>query len=258
MTMGSLLGSNDPAPYEVRNHSAECPLVIACDHAENRFPEGMDKLGVSAEYLGQHIAYDIGAKQVAISLSEKFNAPLILANYSRLLIDLNRHLDSDTLIVAQSDGIPIPGNQNISDEEKHRRISEIFYPYHDAYEQLVKRVSAQYEKPIILSVHSFTPTMNGFARPWDYGVLWEEAHESLAMKLFDGFSEYPNLNIGDNQPYHANYPRGYAQVHHAENRNIEMALIEIRQDRVASQVGQMRAADELYEVIEPLLNWQRA
>lgn len=244
----------DPAPFEVINRTGSAPLVIACDHASNRVPESLENLGLEQTELEKHIAYDIGAKQVAFALSEQFDAPLISANYSRLVIDLNRHLDDPSLIVDQSDGIAIPANLQLSETQRQWRIDEIFMSYHDAYSELVADRQSNHELPMILSIHSFTPSMNGSDRPWHYGVLWDSAHESLSKRILDNFQQFEDLTIGSNEPYHANDPKGYAQVIRAENNQLQMALIEIRQDIVADACGQNAAANKLFSVISPLLS----
>lgn len=57
-------------------------MMIACDHAGNKIPNKLGSLGLAATLLEDHIAYDIGARQVAMILSKQFDAPLLLANYA--------------------------------------------------------------------------------------------------------------------------------------------------------------------------------
>ena len=240
--------------FQVHNPGGSSPLLIGCDHAENRIPEAYANLGLADEHLEKHIAYDIGAKNVALLLSEMFDAPAITGGYSRLMIDLNRHLDDPSLIVETSDGIPIPGNQDLDESERSWRIDQFFHPYHNQYAAMVDEMADRTNIAFILSVHSFTPTLNGIPRPWDYGVLWTDAHANLAKLLLEGFSNHPELEIGSNEPYHAGFPQGYAQVAHGEHRGVEMALIEIRQDLVDTAAGQEAAADKLYSVLKPLVH----
>ncbi len=248
-----MLNFNDPTPFDVINENGKAPLLIACDHAENRIPECLSGLGMDKAHLEKHIAYDIGAKQVSIMLSRMFDAPLICSGYSRLVIDLNRHLDAHSLVTPHSDNIDVPGNQNLSAEEIKQRIDCFFHPYHDQYARMAKRVVADHDQPLILSVHSFTPSINGIPRPWEYGVLWDDPHRKLSQMVIDNFRKIDGLTIGDNQPYHARDPMGYAQVEHAEKNGMEMALIEIRQDLIVDKQRQMQAAEIMYQVISPLI-----
>ncbi len=244
---------SEPPPFEVRNPEGSSPILIACDHAEIRIPKQLGNLGLNNDQLQMHIACDIGAKQVAIQLSRLFDAPLILSNYSRLVIDLNRHLDDPTLIADESDHIPVPGNQNLQDTDRQQRINQIFHPYHNQYSDLVTRMIEKHRTPIILSVHSFTPCMDGFSRPWHFGVLYEK-DEALARRLLAAFAKLPNRVTGDNKPYDARIPQGYAQLVHARDRGVEMALIEIRQDLIACTRDQVDIANLVYEVTKSAIS----
>ncbi len=107
----SLLGKDDPPPFEMLNLSGVTPLLLVCDHASQLVPSALYGLGLRADTLDLHIAYDIGAGEVSRSLSETLDAPVVLAGYSRLLIDLNRPPEHPESILTASDDIPIPGNK---------------------------------------------------------------------------------------------------------------------------------------------------
>ena len=248
-----MLDSSEPPPFEVINHDGRAPLLIACDHAANRIPASLCGLGLGQEHLEKHIAYDIGAKQVSIRLAEMFDAPLLSAGYSRLVIDLNRHLDDVSLVLDNSDNVVIPGNRGLSDADVARRIDHFFHPYHDQYAQMADQLAQTHPRSLILSVHSFTPTYEGRNRPWHYGVLWDESHANAARTLLASFAKIEGIVVGDNKPYHACDPQGYAQVVHAAQNGLEMALIEIRQDLVTDPRGQAQAADTIFKVLSPLV-----
>ncbi len=246
-----MLSLGEPPPFDVHNVNGRAPILITCDHAANRIPASLSNLGMEASMLERHIAYDIGARQVAMALSKRFDAPMLLSTYSRLVIDLNRHLDDPTLIVDVSDSTTIFGNRNLSATQKRERINTIFRPYHDMHGRLVDQLVARHATPFILSVHSFTPTFNGSTRPWHFGVLWDRC-ESLAKKLVRGLRQDNTLCVGENQPYHATDPLGYSMVVHAQNRGIDMGLIEIRQDLIEHPAGQQAAAETLARTIASL------
>ena len=84
--------------------------LIICDHSSNEIPKSYKNLGVSNKDLESHIAYDLGASDLASNLSESLNCSLIMANFSRLLIDPNRGIDDPTLIPKISEGKIIKGN----------------------------------------------------------------------------------------------------------------------------------------------------
>ena len=80
--------------YQLFNQNCNSKFLLLCDHATNRIPKHISKtqLGLTDEQLGQHIAFDLGAKGTAIELSKNLSAPLITSNFSRLVIDPNRSL----------------------------------------------------------------------------------------------------------------------------------------------------------------------
>ncbi len=247
--------------YDVLNPEGKGPLMIACDHGGNTLPESMDGLVSSPEQMELHIAYDIGVRQVASILSKMFDAAALIANYSRLLVDLNRYPGDPDQIPSVSGGHRIVGNECITQQEIDFRLEKYFYPYHDHHATMVANLKSTFCKPIILSIHSFTEDLYDVLRPWHFGVLWEKDRE-LAHNLLAGFRsrgerENPHLVIGDNQPYHASTPQGYSIVEHAAHQGVEMALLEIRQDLLLDSAGQAWAAGIIFEVVKPLLDDRR-
>ena len=254
--MTALLTANAPRLFDVINPDGKAPVIVCCDHGGKHIPAPLNGLGLQPASLELHIACDIGARQVAELLAHRLDAPLLLANYSRLVIDLNRHPNDPTLIPEVSDGIVIPGNARLSAARRQQRIDEMFAPYHRRYRDLVDRLQAEFVKPLIIALHSFAPAIQGISRPWDIGLLWEHHHD-LAQSIIANLAENDGdaLCIGRNQPYHARDPLGYAMVVHAQARDVEMALIEIRQDRIQHGAGQQWAADTLHRALSPLLDY---
>ncbi len=126
-----------PPAYRVVNEGGKSAFVLVCEHASRFIPEHYVGLGLSSADLERHIAWDIGAERVAVELSRLLDAQLILANYSRLIIDLNRPLDSATSIPEVSETTRIPGNSGISLDERRHRASEYFTPFHQRLTQLL-------------------------------------------------------------------------------------------------------------------------
>ncbi|HEY1146162.1 MAG TPA: N-formylglutamate amidohydrolase, partial [Allosphingosinicella sp.] len=117
-----------PAPVERINEEGDCPIILVCEHASNHIPAEYDGLGLAPSDLTRHIAWDIGAAAVARRLSALLGAPAFLGAYSRLLIDLNRPLDSATSIPVRSEATVIAGNHDLSPAERRRRQTMIFAP----------------------------------------------------------------------------------------------------------------------------------
>jgi predicted N-formylglutamate amidohydrolase len=210
-------------------------LILICDHAENRLPSRYGTLGLGAEALTRHIAWDPGARAVTLSLARRLDAPAVLSRFSRLLIDPNRGRDDPTLIMRLSDRAVIPGNRAIDEHERMDRIERYYRPYDDAIGRAIEVALATGTVPAIVSIHSFTPVWRGRGRPWQAGILWD-ADPRLAQPLIDGLRAGGDLVVGDNEPY-AGDLAGDTLYRHATRRGLAHALIEIRQDLIADEDG---------------------
>ncbi len=248
-----MLKPHEPPIYDIHNSNGKTPLLIGCDHAENRIPEGLSNLGLEPEHLDSHIALDVGAKQVSILLSEMFDAPLIMASYSRLVIDLNRYPQDPSLILEVSDGIPIPGNINLDSSTRQERIDSFFVPYHKKFAEIARNMMDCHEDPLLLALHSFSPIIGGERRPWHYGVMWDEYPRNVKHQLLKGLYRFDGLQIGDNKPYSGHSPQGYAHVEHGHKNNMRVALLEIRQDLISKSADQEHSAELLYQVFKDII-----
>jgi len=206
-------------------------LLFICDHASNRLPERYGTLGLDRELLKTHIAYDIGAAEVARTLAGEFASPAVLAAWSRLLIDLNRGADDPTLVMKLSDGSVIPGNARADAVEVAARTRDFHAPYHGAIAAELEAFRARDQVPTIVSMHSFTPAWKGRKRPWEVGVLWDRdgrlAQPLLTHLVAAGFC------VGDNEPYSGELENDCLYRHGTMN-GLPHVLIEIRQDLIAS------------------------
>lgn len=218
-------------------------LILLCDHAENRLPAEYGTLGLPAGELERHIAYDIGARRVTERLAETLGAPAVLTRFSRLLIDCNRGEDDPTLIMRLSDGAIVPGNRTLSREERSTRIARYYRPYHEAISELIDQAIADGIAPVLLSVHSFTPAWRGVPRPWHAAVLWDK-DPRLAQPLIAALGTDPALVVGDNEPYTGKL-KGDCLWRHGTSRGLAHAIVEIRQDLIAEEAGQIAWAERL-------------
>ncbi|NHX28310.1 N-formylglutamate amidohydrolase, partial [Escherichia coli] len=159
-------------------------------------------LGVHPEDMARHIAYDPGAKGVSLGLGAALNAPVVMSNFSRLVIDPNRGEDDPTLVMRLYDGTIIPGNARIDEAEIERRKQAFYRPYHDA----VAHMAARREDVIIVAIHSYTPRLNGRPpRPWHVGIL-HAADQRLARPLISRLRCDSDLCVGENDPYGGHLP----------------------------------------------------
>ena len=232
-------------------HGADRPgrWVVSCDHAANTVPEFVNggDLGLKAEDMQRHIAFDIGAAGVSLALGKALNSPVILSNFSRLVIDPNRGTDDPTLLMKLYDGTLIPANRYTGADELDARLEVCYRPYHAALGALMGRPNA-----VLASVHSFTPQLVGKPRrPWEIGIL--SGHDTrLSAALLARLAQETDLTVGDNEPYSGHLP-GDAMDTHALKYGRPNVLLEVRQDLIADADGQQYWADRLAPILDETL-----
>jgi predicted N-formylglutamate amidohydrolase len=256
LSESELIGPDEPAPYELIEGAGDCRVIFVCDHASNRFPAALGHLGVPARYLNDHIAWDIGAAGVTRRLRKRFAADALFANYSRLVIDLNRRPGDWSVIPALSDGVLIAGNLSLTQAERDARGEAFHRPYHEAIEQRIKQRIDQDRTgarlPVFIGIHSFTPKFHTTPRPWHAGILWDR-DPRLAVPLLASLRARGEFFIGDNEPYSGRHTADYSIDTHAETRGMAHVGIEIRQDLISDETGQDRWAGILGDALEPIL-----
>lgn len=232
--------------YEIHGAERPAPYLILCDHARNTVPPfvGGGDLGLPPADMARHIAYDVGAEGVAVRLAHLLNAPLVLSNFSRLVIDPNRGEDDPTLVMRIYDGSIIPANRHVTAAEIEERLVRCYRPYHDAVEEVARtRPGAA-----LFSIHSFTPRLNGRGiRPWHVGVLHDGANP-LADRLISRLRSEPDLCVGDNEPY-SGHLEGDSMDRHGIRPGRPHVLIELRNDLIDSAAQQERWAERLAPIL---------
>lgn len=220
----------------LHNPDGRAGVLLVCDHASNAIPDSYGTLGLNPRLLTDHVAWDIGARELALELARLIDAPLVCAAASRLLVDPNRGLNAHDLIPAMAEGEIIPGNTGLSAEERAARIAAFHSPYHAAIETLL---AARPGIERLVSIHSFTPRLYGTDRPWQVGVLHGE-DARLADPLIAALQAEADLVVGRNQPYAPDDGVYYTLDRHAGGR--ETAMIEVRNDQLRDTIGQQRWA----------------
>lgn len=233
-------------PVTVHGADRRSRFLITCDHASNIVPPfvGDGSLGLPAKDMERHIAYDVGAAGVTRALADALDAPAVLSNFSRLVIDPNRGLDDPTLLMKIYDGTVIPANRDADDVEKARRVDALYTPYHGALADL----AARQDDTVIIAIHSFTPQLRArSARPWHIGVL-HAFDDRLATPLLDLLKTQKDLCVGDNEPYAGHLP-GDAIDRHALQTGRANALIELRHDLIDTPETQIAWAHRLAPIL---------
>ena len=230
--------------HRILNSAGQAPLVLICDHASKVVPPELHDLGLTQEEIARHIGWDIGAARLTEILCQRLDAPGFCSAASRLVVDCNRAPDDPTLICEVSDGVVVPGNRDVDEAERQRRLGLYFHPYHRAVAEAVQRKIAAGPKAALLSIHSFTPRMKGRQRPWHVGILWDR-DARLPAPLMQALGEEPGIVVGDNEPYSGRSRAGYSIRAHGEAHDLPHVLVEVRQDLIGDEAGVLEWADRL-------------
>ncbi len=216
-------------------------FVLFCDHASNNIPADFENLGLPAAELARHIAWDIGAAGVTAALSEILDAPAILCNTSRLVIDCNRQLNTADLIPEISDGTVIPGNLHLSETAREIRIERWFHPYHNAIESVLLEREARGVQTIAVSIHSMTASLAGKPRPWQITIS-SHLDRRMAEPVLTALRRSGDIVVGDNQPYDVNPTVDYSIPFHALRSMLPHLQAEFRQNEILDATTQYRWA----------------
>jgi predicted N-formylglutamate amidohydrolase len=250
------IAGGEPPAFAIVNPAGRSRAVLACDHASAYIPRRLGTLGLEPKDRLRHIAWDIGAAEVARRLSSKLDAPLILAGYSRLVVDCNRPLAVADAIAERSEDTEIPGNIGIRVEERAARAETFYWPYHDSLHRLIESRVRGRAVPILVCVHSFTPVYRGVSRRWHVGVNYRIDARVAALALAELRRE-ADLIVGENEPYEVSLDGDYTAPVHAERRGMPHVLFEIRQDFLASEAGVETWAERLAAALRPALDHGR-
>ncbi len=224
----------------MENPGAGSPFLLLGDHAGREIPRALGGLDVAPGELDRHIAWDIGVASVGADLARRLDATFIRQRYSRLVVDCNREPGHAGAMPAVSDGTAIPGNTDLSPEAAAQRRSAIFAPYHDRIAAELDARAARGKPTVLVALHSFTPVMAGFVRPWRYGVVHADDSAFSAAVLRRLRGELGEA-AGDNQPYGMD-GHDFTIPHHAWGRRLEYLELEINQGLIGEAEGQEAAA----------------
>ena len=237
------------APVTLAGRTPGASLLLTCEHASPAVPPEYDNLGLAAATLRDHIGWDIGAATVTEELSRQLRAPAVLSAASRLLVDCNRDETDADLIPQESHGVPIPGNARIDPAERGERLRRFYEPYHAAVDAAVRA----HPGALLLSIHSFTPELNGQRRPFDVGVLFD-AYEDLATTLAVGVAD-AGFAVRMNEPYSGLDGLIFSARVHGRRHDVRYLELEVnnallRRDDEARAVAR-RLVDAVARLVDP-------
>ena len=172
-------------------------FLLTCEHGGNEIPEEYQKYFINAgDVLNSHRGYDPGALDMFFFLQD-------LANYSfynttsRLLIEPNRSLHHPALFSEFT--------KYLSSKEKKGLVDGFYLPYRNSVEALISKILEKGEKLLHVSVHSFSPELDGSIRNTDIGLLFDpkNAEEKNYCKILkkELLLHGPQFKVRFNYPY---------------------------------------------------------
>lgn len=177
-------------------------LLLTCEHGGNAIPPTYAPLFEEHQDLLQtHRGYDIGALDLFHSLKDLADISFF-SETSRLLIELNRTVNHAKLFSEIT--------KSLSEEEKATIIKEHYVPYRSKVEQLIEDFISAGRRVLHVSIHTFTPELDGEIRDADIGLLydsrrkkeqnycrdWKKAIQETDSQLLVRFN-YPYLGTAD-------------------------------------------------------------
>ncbi|PYB75434.1 N-formylglutamate amidohydrolase [Rhizobium wuzhouense] len=248
LVRSGILTSADGETVAVENANASGAVVLVCEHASSVLPLAAGTLGLTAEALASHIAWDPGALAVARLLSEKLDAVLIHQRFSRLVYDCNRPPESPAAMPEKSEIYEIPGNKDLSVAERYARTAAIYVPFHDRVSAELARRSGEGRPAVLVTVHSFTPVYFGKPRAVEIGIL-HDADSRLADAMLDAAAKTGRYRVERNSPYGPEDGVTHTLRLHALPAGHANVMIEVRNDLIANSVDQEVMADYLAGLI---------
>ncbi len=232
----------------IENAEAKGRFIIVCDHASNLIPPVWGDLGLTDDQRCAHIAWDPGALGVARGLARHLDGVLIHTPVSRLIYDCNRAPDMPGAMPAKSEIHEIPGNAALSPADRLARTEAVYLPWASALHSLIARHIALGLRPVVVTVHSFTPVYFGKKRLVEFGII-HDADRSLSVAVLTAAQKLTRLNSQLNAPYSALDDVTHTLRLHATPYGLPNVMLEIRNDLIASPDAEQAMADQLAPVL---------
>lgn len=193
-----------------------------------------------------HWAYDPGAADLVLELASALRAPAVMSDFTRLLADPNRPPHARDIFRTTAEGRPVSFNQQVDDEERERRMAELYLPYHELYDRTV----GESQVNLCFSVHTFTPIYEGKKRELEVGVLFDK-DERQALEMAKVFEE-AGFCVGRNEPYSGREGLIYSVERHALKHGRRCLELEVRNDLALAQAVRDRIVDVLVDILPRL------
>lgn len=244
LVQSEVLGEMDGEPVAVENPNGKGEVVLICEHASQRLPQRYGNLGLSDEALSSHIAWDPGALAVARRMSKSLDGTLVYQRFSRLIYDCNRPPESPAAMPSVSEVFRIPGNENLTEDERSRRTAALYMPFHGRIREEIAARRERGQPTVLVTIHSFTPVYFGRERSVEIGIL-HDTDSRLADRMLKAASDTHLYRVERNEPYGPADGVTHTLEVQALPAGLLNVMIEIRNDLIADEIGQGVTADFL-------------
>ncbi len=180
------------------NQNSNLIVVLSCEHATNAVPAKYRQLFAGHEkVLDSHRGWDPGTLNLGQALQCKLSAPLFSTSVSRLLVEVNRSLNHPRLFSEFS--------MTLDKCERQSIVEKFYLPYRLAVENEIERHVATGRIVLHLSLHSFTPVLDGVLRTAEIGLLYDsrrKQEQTFCERLRRHFlNSVPEWRVRRNYPY---------------------------------------------------------
>lgn len=214
----------------------DVPVVLTAEHAGAALPPPWSWPAADHRLVGTHWSTDLGITAFTERLAARLDVPAVLSTFTRLLVDPNRPLGSDTLFREVADHEPVHLNAGLTanvggalDDERARRIDGFWRPYHAA----VDRVLTAHPGADVLGLHSYTPDYQGERREVQIGVLYDRDVE-LGLAWAEALAGQ-GFDVRLNEPWSGLAGLMYSPQTHATRHLRRAVELEIRNDLLADE-----------------------
>ena len=174
------------------------PVLISVPHAGTFIPEDI-LLKMNKESIADLDDTDWFVDQL-YEFALEMGIPILKANYSRLVVDLNRSAENTPLY---SDGRLITGlvpettfkgdpiyDMDLSQEEIRDRTNKFYHPYHSKISETLGRFLTENHTVVLFDAHSIRNIVPSISQtPFADLILSDQEHRSCDPQIFQRFSD---------------------------------------------------------------------
>ncbi len=177
---------------------AKVKFILTCEHGGNDIPDEYKYVfNKVPDVLQTHRGYDLGALQLFEPMVEARADSSFFSTTSRLLVELNRSRNHKSLFSQYTKPL-----QKII---KRHILNKYYTPYRNTvYAQIYKYISKGY-RVVHISVHTFTPVLDGQVREVDIGLLFDPKRKGEKQFCAQWKKEFktlsPSYSVKYNKPY---------------------------------------------------------